>query len=184
MTLKNGGSSGRKNRNVIDQNYKWYPIYTRSRAEKKTQAELTRKNIISYLPLRKVEKKWSDRKKIIHEPLISSYIFVYISAKEYAEVLMTSGVSRFIYFSGAIASIPDQQIEDLKMLLANSDDLEVLDFDIALGEKVLIKAGPFKGIIAELVSLKNNKKTIVLRLQNLGYSIIISTSLAFVTPIK
>ncbi len=169
---------------MIEKDYKWYPVYTRSRAEKKTQAEFTKKSIVSYLPLKKVEKQWSDRKKIIEEPLISSYIFVYISAKEYAEVLMTNGVARFIYFSGSIASIPDQQINDLKLLMANSADLEVLDFEITPGEKVLIKAGPFKGIIAELVSLKNNKKTIVLRLQNLGYSIVISTSLAFITPIK
>ncbi len=169
---------------MIDINYKWYPIYTRSRAEKKTQAELTKKNIACYLPLNKVERQWSDRKKIVEEPLISSYIFVYISLKEYNDVLSTNGVSRFIYFSGSIASIPDQQINDLKLLLANSSDLEILNFEINPGEKVLIKAGPFKGILAELVSLKSNKKTIVLRLQNLGYSIIISTSLAFITPIK
>lgn len=164
---------------MIDQTYKWYPIYTRSRAEKKAQIELNKKNIVSYLPLKKVEKQWSDRKKIIEEPLISSYIFVYISAKEYAEVLMTNGVARFIYFSGSIASIPDQQIEDLKLLLVNGADLEVIAFEVSPGEKVRIKAGPFKGILAELVAIKNNKK-IVLRLQNLGYSIEIKTSLAYI----
>lgn len=163
--------------------YKWYPVYTRSRAEKKVQSELARKNITSYLPLKKVERQWSDRKKIIEEPLLSSYIFVYISAKEFSEVLMTYGVTRFIYFSGAIATIPDQQINELKLLLASGTNLEVLNFEITPGEKVLIKAGPFKGIVAELVSIKS-KKTIVLRLQNLGYSIVISTSLAFIEPMK
>ena len=164
---------------MIDNSYKWYPIYTRSRAEKKTQIALENKNITSYLPLVKVEKQWTDRKKIVEEPLLKSYLFIYISAKEYTEVLMTYGVSRFIYFSGSIASIPDKQIDDLKLLLANSSDLEVYDLAIAPGEKVLIKAGPFKGILAELVSLKHKQK-IVLRLQNLGYSIEIKTSLAFI----
>lgn len=167
---------------MIDNEYRWYPIYTRSRAEKKTELELSRKNIICYLPLKKVVKQWSDRKKTVEEPLLKSYIFVYISAKEYAEVLMTYGITRFIYFSGQIAYIPNKQLEDLKLLLANAKDLEVIDHNISLGEKVLIKAGPFKGIIAELVSLKN-KKGIVLRLQNLGYSITINTSLAFIEPI-
>ncbi|MBB2144116.1 UpxY family transcription antiterminator [Pedobacter sp. LMG 31464] len=167
---------------MIDSSYKWYPVYTRSRAEKTTQIALAKKNIISYLPLKKVLKQWSDRKKIVEEPLLKSYLFVYISAKEYAEVLMTSGMSRFIYFSGKIASIPDKQLEDLKLLLANETDLEVIEYDISPGEKVLIKAGPFKGIIAELVSLKS-KKNIVLRLQELGYSIQINTSMAFIEPI-
>lgn len=168
---------------MIDKTYKWYPIYTRSRAEKKTQAELAKKNIISYLPLKKVEKQWSDRKKITEEPLLKSYLFVYISFKEYAEVVMTYGVSRFIYFSGVIASIPDKQIEDLKLLLTGGDDLEVNDFEVSPGEKVIIKAGPFKGILAELVSLKSGKK-IVLRLQNLGCSININTSLAYIEKLK
>ena len=168
---------------MIDNTYKWYPIYTRSRAEKKTQLELNKKQITSYLPLKKTVKQWSDRKKIIEEPLLKSYLFIYISAKEYTEVLATAGISRFIYFSGKITAIPDKQLEDLRLLLANATDLEVIDHEVALGEKVLIKAGPFKGIVAELVSLKN-KKGIILRLQNLGYSITINTSLAFIEPIR
>jgi transcriptional antiterminator RfaH len=168
---------------MIDDTYKWYPVYTRSRAEKKTKEALSKKNIIVYLPLRKVLKQWSDRKKIIEEPLLQSYLFVYISAKEYAEVTMTQGITRFIYFSGTIATIADKQLEDLKLLLANPDDLEIIAHEISPGEKVLIKAGPFKGIIAELVSLKS-KKSIVLRLQNLGYSIQINTSMAFIEPMS
>ncbi|GAA4197106.1 UpxY family transcription antiterminator [Pedobacter jeongneungensis] len=167
---------------MIDQNYRWYPVYTRSRAEKKAHEELNRKGILSYLPLKKTVKQWSDRKKIVEEPLIKSYLFAYISAKEYAEVLMTNGVARFIYFSSQIAPIPDQQINDLKLLLATDTDLELIDYDIKPGERVLIKAGPFKGIIAELVSIQN-KQRIILRLQNMGYSININTSVAFVEPL-
>lgn len=168
---------------MIDNTYKWYPIYTRSRAEKKTQQALNQKNIISYLPLVKVVKQWSDRKKIIEEPLLKSYLFIYISSKEYSEVLMTYGITRFIYFSGKIASIPNKQLEDLKLLLADGNELELIEYNISPGEKVLIKAGPFKGIIAELVSLKN-KKNLVLRLENLGYSILINTSLAYIEPLN
>ncbi|MCY1542748.1 Transcription antitermination protein RfaH [compost metagenome] len=167
---------------MIDNSYKWYPIYTRSRAEKKTQQVLEIRGITTYLPLRKTEKQWSDRKKIVSEPLLKSYLFIYISSKEYNEVLHTPGFSRFIYFSGVIASIPQQQINDLKLLLASGAELEVTTAMIEPGEQVIIKAGPFKGILAEMISLKNNKK-IVLRLQNLGYSIYINTSLSYIDKI-
>jgi len=164
---------------MIDNNYRWYPVYTRSRAEKKAYEELIRKDIIAYLPLKKTLKQWSDRKKIIEEPLIKSYLFVYISAKEQTEVLMTNGISRFIYFSGNIASLPDKQIQDLKLLLATEDDLEVFDFAIKAGEKVVVKAGPFKGMLAELVSI-HNKQRIILLLHNMGYAIEINTSMKFI----
>ena len=163
----------------MDNNYKWYPVYTRSRAEKKAYDELIKKNIQCYLPLKKTLKQWSDRKKIVEEPLIKSYLFVYISAKEYAEVLMTNGIARFLYFSGNIAFMPEQQIENLKLLLATDAELEVLEYDIKAGEKVIIKAGPFKGMLAEIVAL-HNKQRLILRLENMGVAIEINTSMAFV----
>ena len=162
---------------------KWYPVYTLPRAEKKAYQALANKGIDTYLPLHRQQKQWSDRKKWVEEPLLKSYIFVRIADNAQAEVLMTRGIARFIYFSGQIATIPDRQIEDLKLLLAVGSDLEIIDYKINPGEKVLIHAGPFKGIIAELVSLQN-KKSIILRLQNLGYSIHINTSMAFIKPLK
>ncbi|MCZ4221816.1 UpxY family transcription antiterminator [Pedobacter rhodius] len=167
---------------MIDQNYKWYPVYTRSRAEKKAYQELIRKNIIAYLPLKKELKQWSDRKKIVEEPLIKSYLFVYISAKEHAEVLMTNGIARFLYFSGQVASMPVQQIESLKLLLATDEELEVFDHNIKPGEKVIIKAGPFKDMVGELVSI-HNKQRLILRLEHMGFAININTSMAFIEPI-
>ena len=167
---------------MIYNKYRWYPVYTHSRAEKKACQELIRKNIIAYLPLKKELKQWSDRKKIVEEPLIKSYLFVYISAKEHAEVLMTNGIARFLYFSGKITSMPEQQIESLKLLLATDDELEVFDYDIKPGQKVIIKAGPFKDMIGELVSM-HNKQRIILRLENMGFAININTSMGFVEPI-
>lgn len=167
---------------MINNDYRWYPVYTRSRAEKKAYEELLRKGITAYLPLKKTLKQWTDRKKIIEEPLIKSYLFVYISAKEYAEVLMTNGIARFIYFSGEVASLPEQQIEALKLLLATESDLEVFEYDIKPGEKVIVKAGPFKGMLAELVSIRN-KQRIVLRLEQMGFAISINTSIAFIEPL-
>lgn len=168
---------------MIDQIYRWYPVYTRSRGEKKAYLALRKKKILAYLPLKKVIKEWSDRKKLVEMPLIQSYLFVYISFKEYMEVLMTEGIASFIYFSGKVASMPDRQIEDLRLLLAEASELDIYDFNIEKGEKVIIRAGPFKGIIGELVSIKNNKK-IVLRLEHLGCVININTSMAFIEPLN
>ncbi|RYF22137.1 MAG: UpxY family transcription antiterminator [Flavobacteriales bacterium] len=168
---------------MIDNLYRWYPVYTNSRAEKKAYQELQKKGIEAYLPLRKEVKQWSDRKKVVEEPLFKSYLFVHISNKEHAEVLMTPGINRFLYFSGKIAVMPDKQMEDLKLLLASGEDLELIDYDIQPGERVLVNAGPFKGMIAELVSIKN-KKSLILKLENLGYALEIKTSMAYVEPLK
>jgi len=120
-------------------------------------------------------KRWSDRKKWVEEPFIKSYLFVRIREHEQAEVLMTKGIARFIYFSGKIASMPDRQIEELKLLMASPFELEITEENLQPGEKIIIKAGPLKGISGEIISYRSQKQ-LVLRLESLGCSIIVNVA--------
>jgi len=151
---------------------KWYPVYTNPRAEKKACQALTNKGFETYLPLHRQLKQWSDRKKWIEEPFIKSYLFVHIKEHQQTEVLMTKGISRFIYFSGKVASMPQRQIDELKLVMASPFELEITEENLQPGEKVIIKAGPLKGLTGEIVSYRSQKQ-LALRLENMGYSIII-----------
>ncbi len=162
---------------------KWYPVYTNPRAEKKAYELLLKKGIESYLPLHKQLKQWSDRKKWVEEPLIKSYLFVHIETKDLAEVLMTSGVCRFLYFSGKVAAMPDRQIEDLKLLLASENELEISDYRFHKGQDVMIRAGALKGFRGELVDFQSHKK-IILRMEHIGQSLIVQVPLAFIEPLR
>lgn len=152
--------------------HKWYPVYTHPKAEKKAGEALIKKGIETYLPLKRQLKQWSDRKKWVEEPFIKSYLFVRTTEHELADVLMTRGVARFIYFGGRIASMPDRQIEDLKLLMSSSVELEITEENLQPGEKIIIKAGPLKGMTGEIVSYRS-QKLLALRLESLGYAIII-----------
>jgi transcriptional antiterminator RfaH len=161
---------------------KWYPVYTNPRAEKKAFQALINKGFEVYLPLHRQFKQWSDRKKWVEEPFIKSYLFVHIKEHEQTEVLMTKGVSRFIYFSGKVASMPDRQIDELKLLMASSLELEITEEHLQPGEKIRIKAGPLKGLTGEIISYRSQKQ-LVLRLENLGYSIIVNVSASFINRV-
>ena|ERR1700761_1427028 len=159
--------------------HKWYPVYTHPRAEKKAYQSLLNKGIEAYLPLKRQLKQWSDRKKWIDEPFIKSYLFVHISEHEQTEVLMTKGVARFIYFGGKIAPMPDRQINDLKLLMTSSFELEITEENLLPGEKIIIKAGPLKGMTGEIISYRSQKQ-LALRLENLGYSVIIHVAASLI----
>ena len=165
--------------NKETENYKWYPVYTNPRAEKKAHAALLDKGIMSYLPLQRQLKQWSDRKKWIEEPLIKSYLFVRIPERQQTEVLMTRGIARFIYFSNKITSMPEKQIEDLKLLMASPYELEITEEDLNPGEKIVIKAGPLKGLQGEVIAYRS-QKSLILRLNNLGCSIIVNVAASLI----
>ncbi len=153
----------------------WYPVYTNPRAEKKALENLIKAGVEAYLPVQKKLKQWSDRKKWVYEPLIPSYIFVFANELALQKVLQISGISRFIYFSGKIATIPLKQLNEIKLILASEHDFEVSAETFEPGEKVRIKAGALKDLTGEFLSFKGNQR-FVIKLQNMGYSIAIVIS--------
>ncbi|WP_288097404.1 transcription termination/antitermination NusG family protein, partial [Hydrotalea sp.] len=73
-------------------------MYTKPRWEKKSDNILLQKGIESWCPVQKVERQWSDRKKIIEVPLFRSYVFVRINEMERIAVLDTDGIINFIHY--------------------------------------------------------------------------------------
>jgi len=159
--------------NQTEETNRWYAVRVKSRAEKKVNDELTKKGIETYLPLQKKLRKWSDRKKWIEMPLISGYVFVHISRKEYELVLNTFNVVCYIYFEGKAAVIRDNDILTLKRMLGQSElDLEITFDNLKMGQMVEIVSGPLCGLIGELIEFKGKNK-VALRIQPLGYTVMI-----------
>jgi transcription elongation factor/antiterminator RfaH len=155
----------------------WYAIYTNPRAEKKAYAELVRQDIEAYLPLQKVLKKWSDRKKWVEEPLFRSYIFVYIPQSQYLDVLNTPGVVRYVTFEGKAVPIPPRQIDAIRYFL-NETSPEVThdESTFVTGQQVEIVRGPLNGLTGQLVDFKGRQK-VRIKIDALGQFLHLTVSL-------
>ena len=139
----------------------WYALYVKSRTEKKVAAELEKQGIINYLPLQKVLKQWSDRRKWVEEPLFRSYIFVQINANDYYKVLQVTGVVKYITFESKAVAIPPQQITAIKYYLNGRDPDNTDDQKWERGENVEIISGSLSGLTGELVEVKGKHKVSV-----------------------
>ena len=124
---------------------KWFALYTRPRWEKKVHKLLEEKGIESYCPLNKVHRKWSDRIKIVEEPLFKSYVFVKVTEDEKTAVRMTNGVVNFIYWLGKPAIIKEKEIETIKRFLNDHHDVEVRSLEVKEGRKVMVQSGILMG---------------------------------------
>jgi len=148
---------------------KWFAVYTRPRWEKKVHQLLQEKNIESYCPLNKVHRKWSDRIKLVQEPLFKSYVFVRISELDKTAVRMVEGVTNFVYWLGKPAVIKDKEIETIKRFLDQYINVEVHPIEIKPGGRVMVKQGILlgrKGIIKQV--LHNRVKV---TLESIGFTI-------------
>ena len=141
----------------------WYAVYTKSRAEKKVAGRLAEDGIEVFLPLQRTIRKWSDRRKIVDMPIISSYVFVHISKTDFWKVMMAQGVVKFITFEGAPVKIPEDQIKNLK-ILSNSDVDVFVSREVFLkGDMVEVQYGSLAGLKGELLRV-GNKRKVVLRI--------------------
>ena len=161
---------------------KWYAIYTHPRAEKLVFTRLNENGVESFLPLIKTMRKWSDRKKMVEKPLLSSYVFVRVIPKEFPVVYRTAGVVKFVSFEGQPVAIPQKQIDNL-MLLINSDaEIEVTGETISKGDNVEVVSGALVGLTGELIKVKG-KSRVVVRIDRLDQNIIVTIPVTFLRKI-
>ncbi|MBN1522513.1 MAG: UpxY family transcription antiterminator [Candidatus Aureabacteria bacterium] len=141
---------------------KWYAVHSRSRFEKKVAALLIQNDITTYLPVRRMKRKWKDRKKIIDFPLFPCYLFVHIPLLDKKKVIQTKGVVKLVGFPEP-AAVPDNQIEALKRF--ETRDIKVDPYpEFIPGKEIEVKRGPFRGIRGYVIE-KNNRYRLVVGLE-------------------
>lgn len=147
----------------------WYALYTRPRWEKKVADLLSRRKIENFCPLNKVMRQWSDRKKIVYEPLFSSYVFVRASEIEHLAIKQTDGVLNFVYWLNKPAIIKDEEIDAIKDFLSNHHDVKLEKIKVNVADKVRVTSGPLMALEGEVIEIKS--KTVKVFLPSLGYAL-------------
>lgn len=161
---------------------KWYAIYTNPRAEKLVNSRLEETGVESYLPLQKTFRQWSDRKKLVEKPLLTSYVFVKVIPADFPKVYKTIGVVKFVSFEGQPVPIPQKQIDNLRLLIDSNADISVTSERLETGDKVEVMTGSLTGLTGELVKIRNRKKMIV-RIDRLDQNIIVTIPVTFLRKI-
>lgn len=161
---------------------KWYAVYTKPRWEKKVDKLLIEKGMESYCPLQKIQRQWSDRKKIVEEPLFKSYVFVRIADEEQTEMRMVNGVVNFVYWMGKPAIIKDREINIIKKFLNEYDNVEVERVEIEPNNKVFINSGALMDKEATVLSVMKNTVKVVI--ESIGLCLVASIDKSKVTVLK
>ncbi len=149
---------------------RWFAVYTRYKSEKVVQQLLNIKQIQNYLPLQKVVRRYTRKIKAYELPLIPCYIFVKINKFEYVPVLETENVVKFLRFSKNLLSIPEKEIEIMKRVVGEGEEVEAEPGIFHQGDLVEVMGGKLTGLKGRLVE-KQGKKQMIIELENVGYTL-------------
>ena len=126
----------------------WYLAHTNPRQEKCALDNLHRQGYRCYLPTLPSEMLRQGMLTVADEPLFPRYLFIRLglgdSAKSWAPIRSTKGVSRLVSFRIELARVDDGLIELLRMQQASVQTEPERLFK--LGEPVRLTEAPFAGI--------------------------------------
>ena len=138
----------------------WYAVVLRSRFERKTHASLVEVGIESFLPLIEELHTWSDRKKIVQEPLFRGYLFVKTDMRHKVEVLEKPGVVRFVEFGAKPVPIPEHQIEWIRLALREPRQVAREPY-FGAGDRVRVIAGPLAGLEGIILQTRGHCRLVI-----------------------
>lgn len=141
---------------------RWFAVYVNYKREKLVKKMLDFKGIESYLPLKKVVKQWSKKRRTMELPLMSCYIFVKIVEREYVPVLETEHVLKFIKIGKDFIAIPEGEIQIIKNILQDEVEFEIESSSrLEQGDAVEIIAGSLTGTKGKLVEIEGKNRVLI-----------------------
>ena len=161
--------------------FSWFVLKTRSNAEFKVYSRLIKCDVVCYFPTHSSVRQWSDRKKKVQIPLISSVIFVFCTKKQLYSLTRLEGVTGILYFLGAPAKVRMSEIEMLKCIERewNGKAIEHVGETIVKGDIVRVSRGPFKGLQGISVD-SDGKHRLLISIESLGAVFTVSIPRSFV----
>jgi transcription elongation factor/antiterminator RfaH len=146
----------------------WYVLHTKSRFENVVYDGLSRKDVEVFLPKIKVRSKRRDRRLMIQVPLFPGYLFVRSDLNPYhhLEILKTAGAVRLIGTKLGPVPVRETTIDSLKIMVA-SDQEVTTGQRLRKGDRVMVVAGPFAGVVGTFVRYRG-KGRVVVNIEALG----------------
>jgi transcription antitermination factor NusG len=158
-----------------DMEKKWFVVYTRPQQELKVAEQLSTMGITNYCPTITLFKQYTDRKKKVLKPVLSSYVMVHLKENQRNQVFSSSGVVRYLFFLKKPAVVSSAEIDLMKDHLNGVyKDLKVVN--LSVGNTHTISEGPFSGIYGRVVEADNTK--VKLEIASLGMSITLKKQVA------
>src|SRR6202790_899283 len=101
---------------IRDGFHPWFALRVRSKHEQVASLHLRKRGYEEFSPTYKVERQWSDRKKMTEQSFFPGYVFCRLDADDRLPVLTVPGVVGIVGFGDGPTSIPEQEVERVRAM--------------------------------------------------------------------
>jgi transcription antitermination factor NusG len=138
----------------------WFALQVVPQHEKKVSMLLEYGGYSHYFPIRRVRRRWSDRIKLLEQPLFPGYVFCRSQQSLMEVVRSTPSIIRIVCFAGKPHPVSDEEIEALRCLTALGRKIDPHPY-LGVGQKVQVVSGPMAGVSGIIVQFKKRNRLVI-----------------------
>lgn len=161
----------------------WIALYTKVNQEKVAIENLKRQAFDAYCPMMLRTRRHARKVEQVKRPIFPSYVFVHFDGKhrKWRSLLSTRGVQSLVKFGDRIGFLPASMISEMRVYENEGKLQQMIAPHVKPGDKVTLTEGPFKNLIAKVLSLPEKDRIWVL-LDMMGQKVRVSQNISVLIP--
>ena len=163
--------------------FKWIAIYTKVNQEQLALDNIRRQSYEGFCPMVSRIRRHARKTDYVKRPLFPGYVFTKLNVEkdQWRPLLSTRGVQSLVKFGSQIGFLPQGFIDELKLYEQNGMLESMAAPKIQPGDNVEILDGPFRSVIAKVLSLPDKDRCWLL-LDMMGQQVRISQKVSALLP--
>lgn len=152
----------------------WYALRVRSNFERTSSEALQMRGLDTFLPSVKLRRRWSDRVKVIDQPLFPGYVFCRFDREDRINVMRAPGVVHVVGAGSEPQPVDPTEIEYVRTVVLAELAAKPHPF-LKAGQHVRVDRGPLAGTQGIITAI-NGTKSLILSISLLQRSIAVEVN--------
>jgi len=158
----------------------WYALTVHPKHEQLAQRGLSHQDLETYVPIHRVQRRWSDRNKDLTMVLFPGYVFCRFATHDKLRVLTSPSVRSIVSVGRDPLPVDDAEISSIRALVASGRPVDVCPY-IRVGQPVRITHGPMSSLRG-IVTRTNDSWRVIVSVEALGCSIAVEVDADQLSP--
>ena len=138
----------------------WYALRTKAHHERVASEYLKNRGLEVFLPYYKSRRIWTDRIKVVDQPLFDGYFFCRLGTKEELIARGAPGVLYIVSQGGKPALVPQNEIDGVRIVMEQGLTASPVAY-LKEGLRVRLRDSAFEGLEGRLEKIKSRCRLVL-----------------------
>ena len=158
----------------------WFALTVHPKHEQLAERGLKNHGFEAYLPVHRLRRQWSDRRKDLDMVLFPGYVFCRFDPAHKLRVLQSPAVRSIVSSGREPLPVDEAEISSVRAVIASGRPVDLCPY-MRVGQGVRVRSGPFEAVRGVIARVKDSWRVVV-SVEALGCSVAVEVDADQVTP--